>query len=149
MTKQTTIDPTAIPNAPLPNLDVVQSKLNSGLAKAQDVTDRVLAYGRGNIDATLQSNRIWADGTRTILDRVLSAVKDSRPPDRRDWQGPGRGALTGGVCRGAGKRRAPRAGTGFDRDPGADRDCQWLAKQSLIVIADRADAASAIFKHAA
>jgi hypothetical protein len=34
MTKQTTIDPTAVPDAPLPNLDTVQSKLNSGLANA-------------------------------------------------------------------------------------------------------------------
>jgi hypothetical protein len=75
MTNETTISPTAIPNAPLPKLDAVHSKLNASLAKALEVTDRVIAYGRGNIDATLHGNRIWAEGTRAIRDRVLSAVK--------------------------------------------------------------------------
>jgi phasin family protein len=149
MTKQTTIDPTAVPDAPLPNLDTVQSKLNSGLAKAQDVNGRVLAYGRGNIDATVQSNRVWADGTRTILDRVLSAVKTA-----------GRQTIETGKALAA--ARSPEAFVAAQANgvraalervsteaQSLAETASGLAKQSLAVIADRADAAGAIFKQAA
>ena len=71
MTEQTTTVQTSVPKPPFPTLDSVQSRLNAGLAKAQDVTDRIMVYGRGNIDATLQGGRIWADGTRTIRDREI------------------------------------------------------------------------------
>jgi len=149
MTKETTISPTAIPNAPLPNVDTVQSKLNSRRAKAQDLTDRVLAYGRGNIDATLQSNRIWADGTRTILDRALSAVKTA-----------GRQTVETGKALAA--ARSPEAFVGAQASGvraalelvstethALTETATGLAKQSLAVAAERANAAGTLFKRAA
>jgi hypothetical protein len=146
MTNQTTISQT---NSQLLNLDIVQSKLNAGLTKAQDVADRVLAYGRGNIDATLQGNRIWADGTRTIGEHVLGAVKTAarqvaetskalvaaRSPE----------ALVAAQATGV---RAALELVSTESQVVAET-VTGLAKQSLSVIADRADAAGAIFKHAA
>jgi len=149
MTTQTNIDPTAVPNTPALNPDTVQSKLNAGLAKAQDVTDRMIAYGRSNIDAALQSNRIWTDGTRAILDRVLSAAKTA-----------GRQTVETGKTLAA--ARSPQAFVAAQANGvraalelvsteahALTETTGGLAKQSLTVIADRADAATAIFKHAA
>lgn len=146
MTNQTTIGPT---NAPLLNLDTVQSKLNASLVKAQALTDRVMAYGRGNIDATLQGNRIWAEGTRTISEHVLGAVKAAA----RQTVETGKALVTA---------RSPEAlvaaqATGVraalelvsSKTQVLAETVTGLAKQSLSLIADRADSASAIFKHAA
>ena|SRR5689334_13305610 len=149
MTEQTTTVQTAVPKASILSLDTVQSRLNAGLAKAQDVTDRVMAYGRGNIDATLQGGRIWADGTRTVYDRVLGAVKTTA-------------RLTAETGKALAAARSPEAFVTAQANgvraalelvstetQALAETANGLTRQSLAVIADRADAACAIFKHAA
>ena len=149
MTNETTISPTAILNAPFPKLDAVHSKVNASLAKALEVTDRVITYGRGNIDATLLGSRIWAEGTRAIRDRVLGAVKMA-----------GRQTVETGKALAA--ARSPEAFVAAQANgvraalelvstetQALTETSTGLAKQSLAVIADRADAAGTIFKRAA
>jgi hypothetical protein len=149
MTNETTLSPTAISNAPFPNLNAVHSKLNASLAKAQEVTDRVIIYGRGNIDATLQGNRIWAGGTRAICSRVLSAMKIA-----------GRQTVEAGKALAA--ARSPEAFVAAQANgvraalelvstetQALTEAATGLARQSLGVIADRVDAAGTIFKRAA
>ena len=149
MTEQTTTVQTAVPKPSFPSLDTVQSRLNTGLAKAQDVTDRIMVYGRGNIDATLQGGRIWADGTRTIRDRVLGAVKTTA-------------RLTVETDKALAAARSPEAFVTAQADgvraalelvstetQALTETATGLTRQSLAVIADRADAARAIFRHAA
>jgi hypothetical protein len=148
MTNETTINPTATPNAPFPKLDAVHPKVNASLAKALEVTDRVISQGRGNIDATLLGNRIWAEGTRAIRDRVLSAAKMA-----------GRQTVETGKALAA---RSPEAFVAAQANgvraalelvstetQALTETATGLAKQSLAVIADRADAAGTIFKRAA
>jgi hypothetical protein len=149
MTNQTTTGPIPVPTASLLNLETGQSKLNAGLAKAQDVTDRVMAYGRGNIDAALQGNRIWADGTRTICDRLLGAAKTAA-------------RQTGETVKALAAARSPEVLVTVQANgiraalelvstetQALTETATGLAKQSLSVIADRADAAHTIFKRAA
>jgi hypothetical protein len=149
MTNETTLSPTAISNAPFPNLNAVHSKLNASLAKAQEVTDRVIIYGRGNIDATLQGNRIWAGGTRAICSRVLSAMKIA-----------GRQTVETGKALAA--ARSPEAFVAAQANgvraalelvstetQALTEAATGLARLSLGVIADRVDAAGTIFKRAA
>ena len=149
MTEQTTTVQTTVPKPSFPSLDTVQSRLNAGLAKAQDVTDRIMAYGRGNIDATLQNSRIWADGTRTIYDRVLGTVKTTA-------------RLTVETGKALAAARSPEAFVTAQANgvrtalelvstetQALAETATGLTRQSLTVIADRADAARAIFRHAA
>src|SRR4051794_34586280 len=59
----------------VPDLEVVQTRLNAGLAKAQEFTDRFTVYSRDNIEAAVQGGRIWADGTQKISNRVIFAIQ--------------------------------------------------------------------------
>lgn len=59
----------------VPDLEVIQTRLNAGLAKAQELTDRIMAYGRDIIEAAVQGSRIWANGTQNISDRAISAIQ--------------------------------------------------------------------------
>lgn len=149
MTKETTISPTAIPNAPLPNLDAVRSKLNASLAKALEVTDRVMTYGRGNIDATLQGNHIWAEGTRAICDRILGAVKTAGRQTVETGKALAAARSPGAfvAAQASGVRAALELAS--TETQALTETATGVAKQSLAVIAERADAAGTIFKHAA
>ena len=85
MTNETTLSPTAISNAPFPNLNAVHSKVNASLAKAQEVTDRdVLATGVKAGTPKFQKAR-----EELILTRLDARPKKIPPPEEMPASGPG------------------------------------------------------------
>jgi len=113
------------------------------------VTGRVVVYGQGNIGATLQGNRIWVDGTRTIYDRVLGAMKAAA--QQTVETGRALAAAHSPEAFVAAQANGVRAALELvsTETQALTETATELTKQSLAVIVDRADAARAIFKHAA
>jgi len=148
MTKQQTNAP-ILPPGLLPDLSAVQSKLNAGLSKAQDLTDRVMAYGRGNVDAVLQGSRLWADETRKVVDRAVSTAQTAAKQTVETGKALAAARSTEAFV----SAQATGARTALDlvsAETKALTDiAATLTQQTLTTIGDRAGAAREIFARAA